>query len=610
MSVQTEIDRINGNIAAAYTAAEELGADLPAKQNSGNLPETIRAIPTAEIVQETGSSETAIMSQAAVTRELNKQSEDIANKTSNVSNLGSRVSVLEKSSGGSVIPAYVVTEAEAVAEKVLAVRNAKSFVFGGTSDLHTIGTEAGILHAGQGMDIINSITRIDSALFFGDIILDRFTNTYKDGFKYVRSCFYELFKDTDEIFMQGNHDEYSADTTAQGKQKYFAYIGANNKGTVTDFNNRYGNYGYKDFDDQRFRLIYLNSADVSAGEITDDCYITGQQFSWLVNTALNFSNKENPETWHFIVCCHHPLNWFGTSMANLLTILDSYKGGKSGSITWDGVSIPYNFTSSTRPKFVAHFHGHLHNFRTEMLGSNGVLSITIPNACATRNNEYGTYSGYTDDVRAKYGDTDANGNQRQFNKTSETANDTAFNVVVIDMENEEIHAFCYGAGVDRKITFDGVLTETGKGDPVIPDVPDEPDTPTPAYTNQIPLSVNADGTEFVGENGEDGYKVGYRLSTSSGNESAQAGISVTGYIPIPEKATIYIKDMTFSSNTSTYCVYDLSLAKQTAGYCNTTFTQDATGVWSKTFGNNEGYIRISGEFGENPIVTVNEEITD
>lgn len=80
MSVQTEIDRISGNVAATYKAAEELGANLPAEQNSDNLPGTIRAIPTAEIVQETGSSETAIMSQAAVTRELNKQSEEIADK--------------------------------------------------------------------------------------------------------------------------------------------------------------------------------------------------------------------------------------------------------------------------------------------------------------------------------------------------------------------------------------------------------------------------------------------------------------------------------------------------------------------------------------------------
>ena len=54
----------------------------------------------------------------------------------------------------------------------------------------------------------------------------------------------------------------------------------------------------------------------------------------------------------------------------------------------DGVTITYNFTSA-KAKLVAHFHGHLHNFRTELLGTNGVISMTIPNACINRNNEYG-----------------------------------------------------------------------------------------------------------------------------------------------------------------------------------------------------------------------------
>lgn len=45
MSVQTQIDRINANIASAYTKAQAKGAELPAEQNSENLPATIEAIP-------------------------------------------------------------------------------------------------------------------------------------------------------------------------------------------------------------------------------------------------------------------------------------------------------------------------------------------------------------------------------------------------------------------------------------------------------------------------------------------------------------------------------------------------------------------------------------
>lgn len=41
------------------------------------------------------------------------------------------------------------------------------------------------------------------------------------------------------------------------------------------------------------------------------------------------------------------------------------------------------------------------------------------------------------------------------------------------------------------------------------EIKDEPVTPN---TNLLPLAVNADGTPFVGTNGEDGYKLGYRIS--------------------------------------------------------------------------------------------------
>lgn len=48
MSVQSEIDRIKGNISESYSAAEQMGADLPAadSQNSSNLAATIRSIPS------------------------------------------------------------------------------------------------------------------------------------------------------------------------------------------------------------------------------------------------------------------------------------------------------------------------------------------------------------------------------------------------------------------------------------------------------------------------------------------------------------------------------------------------------------------------------------
>lgn len=54
-------------------------------------------------------------------------------------------------------------------------------------------------------------------------------------------------------------------------------------------------------------------------------------------------------------------------------------------------------------------------------------------------------------------------------------------------------------------------------------------TTTVTSTNQIPRAENADGTEYVGTNGEDGYKTGCKIN-SSGVEAAASTHKVTGFM--------------------------------------------------------------------------------
>lgn len=356
-------------------------------------------------------------------------------------NLKVRVKALEDSIAlGDSIPDYVLTEAEEVADKVLTVRNANSFVMSLASDLHTNGTDAssvGALHVGQAMDVINAITQLDLVSLLGDY--ETYTFSYGDGdtdgedaresFKHVNKAFSNVKKNVPFIMLQGNHDELSADTTEEARQKYYAYIGANNIGTVTDYDNKFRNYGYRDFENYKIRVIYLNSADVSDSSVTGSCYVSTEQLNWLNTVALNLADTN----WGVIVLSHHPLNWSG--MESTLDALDTYKGNGTGA------------------ELIAHFHGHLHNFRVETMGTNGVVSITIPNACFGRNNEYGTNSSYNETVHTNFGDTDENGNQRKFNKTVNTSEDTAFNAVVVDRQNHKIHCFNYGAGIDRVVSY-------------------------------------------------------------------------------------------------------------------------------------------------------------
>lgn len=53
MSVQSEIDRINGNVASTYNVLEEAGAEMPQTRNTDNLPETVANFAT-EIKQKYG----------------------------------------------------------------------------------------------------------------------------------------------------------------------------------------------------------------------------------------------------------------------------------------------------------------------------------------------------------------------------------------------------------------------------------------------------------------------------------------------------------------------------------------------------------------------------
>ena len=155
------------------------------------------------------------------------------------------------------------------------------------------------------------------------------------------------------------------------------------------------------------------------------------------------------------------------------------------------------------------------------------------------------------------------------------------------------------------------LTGYGNGEDLIVTLNEEIADPIPDsgvdvtnYTNKIYTSITSDGSVYNWT----GYKSGYRISTSSGNESAASSMTVTGFIPITSGKIVRVKDIDLTSGDSTYGIYNSSFAKDSTGYCNTLFsTADANGVrkWTATF---TGYIRISGAFGDNPIITVDEEI--
>lgn len=141
---------------------------------------------------------------------------------------------------------------------------------------------------------------------------------------------------------------------------------------------------------------------------------------------------------------------------------------------------------------------------------------------------------------------------------------------------------------------------------------EEPDTPTVSYTNQIPLSVNSDDSEYVGDNGEDGYKTGYRVN-SSGVEAAQDGMCCTGFIPYSGE-TIRLKNVTIASEsgkTDYIAVYNPDKSFNQVVQLSVTLTDDGSGVLTgiSTAPSQNSWIRITcGVIDDTSILTLDEEI--
>lgn len=153
------------------------------------------------------------------------------------------------------------------------------------------------------------------------------------------------------------------------------------------------------------------------------------------------------------------------------------------------------------------------------------------------------------------------------------------------------------------------------------------------YTNQVPISIDTDGSVYDGK----GYADGYRFN-SSGEQAAQAGTCVTGYIPYNKADVIRMKGvemqaetlhcgfMFFDSNFNKLCGwhapntvagpngYALYNGSNFSGI--PTYSEDNNGITTYQFTNfvsscSPSYVRIFAiGNGADMIVTLNEEITD
>lgn len=136
-------------------------------------------------------------------------------------------------------------------------------------------------------------------------------------------------------------------------------------------------------------------------------------------------------------------------------------------------------------------------------------------------------------------------------------------------------------GVNGNVADIGSMTITDGND-----VPETPQT-----VNQLPISTDTDGSIFNGT----GYKVGYRLSSSSAVTAvdvpaASNPVFVTGFIPVQQGQTVHLKDCYIDtdgingspSSTETKNYYGHATGSLNILICNSTKTTQHVVNWGAT----------------------------
>lgn len=507
-------------------------------------------------------------------------------------------------------PAYVHPEVLDIANKVSSVRTDESIVFIAMSDSHYPADESGIsyssgtikstVQANQAAKILTYLLQPDFIAHLGDISAGAGSTTpdmLKAQITGFLAYFREARSDLPTFICIGNHDagiyyhNGQADGTVytlDGSWLYENFTAHSESDDTVIGGKAYGGYCYRDFADKKLRVFMLNTSEKLVS-VQSDQATYGEQRVWLANALLDLNAKDDAAEWGFLILSHYPAD-YGETMP-LSKLLEAYVNGTSFTITdpvnsyyvGDGTSQLVDFTGKNAAKFLAQFHGHIHNFLYSRLYSNttgtpveyDAWRLCIPNGEANpyRDNYYGTFGGISFQEDTSYP------------KTVDTVEGTAFVVNVINPSEKNIYSFCYGAGYDRTVSLEGIsyyriitsitgatlessATNIKEGDPytgtiavndgcelksVVVTMGDADITST-AYdpstgvisiaavtgvvsiavvaeappVNLLPLAIDTDGSLY---NGGLGYKSGYRLSTSSGDDKTQAGAYVSGFIP-------------------------------------------------------------------------------
>ena len=515
-------------------------------------------------------------------------------------------------------PNYVLTAADALAQKLVGHVAADNIMFAVMADAHlgyyTDTDNAAGTQAGQALKRLNDRCALDFVAHVGDYVTGAWNTSAADALK--DNADYQLLIGSKfpgrAVWCPGNHDDapYQATASRLTQTQMYAVIGRKNLVSGGYVPNN-ACYGYMDFPSQHLRVIYLDTHDhrswgtMQLGSGVSNPYldadnISAAQLQYLVDHALNFSGVSDPSQWSILVFSHAALTGSGSytdpvsgtvhpsNTVNAATLLKAYATKQSGSITHGDSTVNYDFSAITPAQIIACIHGHEHRYADETVGG-AFLSICCPNIMNGRERASADGNTYT--------------------KTAGTANGTSFCVFSVNRADKKIYVDHYGPGVDREFTYT-IL---------------DPDAPS--YTNQLPLATDTDGSIYNGV----GYASGLRLN-SSGAAEGYDGSYLTGFIPVKMGDVVRLKNVTWQNGVTTglnsgnqrVSFYDANKAhlSQTNAIGlggALSGVKDANGIWTQftvknwSGGNitNAAFFRLNcAGITSESIITINEEIAE
>ena len=250
-------------------------------------------------------------------------------------------------------------------------------IFAHTSDVH--GDATRFKSFADYCDYLN----VDAALISGDTT----ASTPSDGCQYINDIADK--HNTMFLMCMGNHDSRNLSSVQAQNEQIVGYLMTKNS-VVTNPNETYPTYFYKDFDSKKIRVIALNIYEgAHSSSNIDKCIFTQTQCEWFISALAS-----TPANYGVLVMFHSPesrpskdsahaefyqdtLNWTGyhTGLTGdvFRNIVDAFIGKTNASITYTtagtSVTVSADFTSvNSGVEFIAYVNGHLHTDEIGYIG--------------------------------------------------------------------------------------------------------------------------------------------------------------------------------------------------------------------------------------------------